>query len=131
MKLTIEHTEELGWIVKEGSRIADKMGWDEMLGLVATITMPEKRPCQGYIRSNPVKKLTTLSVGETIRCKKNVVMEKSNAVAFVEGRDYVITGLGNPHSPGGEQSPILLDEQGDDNHYTNGRFLTEYFDVEL
>jgi hypothetical protein len=131
MKLTIEHTEELGWVVKEGNRIADKMGWEEMLGLVATITMPEMRPCQGYIRSNPVKKIASLKAGETIRCKKNVVMEKTNNVAFVEGRDYRITGLGNPDGPGGKQSPILLDEQGDGNHYTGDKFLTEYFEVEL
>src|SRR5262245_16543562 len=33
-----------GWLVRSGDRWADGLTWDEMLGLVASITMP-RSPC--------------------------------------------------------------------------------------
>lgn len=50
MKITIEFIEDThgfifnGWNVTQGDKYAEKLGYDEMLGLVSILTMPEKRP---------------------------------------------------------------------------------------
>ena len=50
MKITIEYIDETneelykGWKVTYGDKYADWLCYDEMLGLVSALTMPEKRP---------------------------------------------------------------------------------------
>lgn len=39
--ITIEYDEENGWVVRQGDRYADWMGWDEMMGLLAELTIPK------------------------------------------------------------------------------------------
>lgn len=39
--ITIEITEDKGFIVREGDRYHDLMCWDEMLGQIATLTHPD------------------------------------------------------------------------------------------
>jgi hypothetical protein len=57
MKITIEFQEgnELiplnGWSVTHGRKSAQGLGYDEMLGLVAAITMPAKRPCLQWLKT--------------------------------------------------------------------------------
>jgi hypothetical protein len=58
MKVIIELREEeeeggkwKGWCVTYGNKYADGLGYDEMLGLVAAITMPEKRPALHWLRT--------------------------------------------------------------------------------
>lgn len=48
-KITIEIA-EYGFKVSQGDKIAE-VGWDEMLGLVASLTMPEKRPCLQWMET--------------------------------------------------------------------------------
>lgn len=56
-KITIEFITEsyglcsTGWRVQYGEKYADGLGYDEMLGLVAGITMPESRPCLQWLKS--------------------------------------------------------------------------------
>lgn len=38
--ITIEYTKQ-GWIVRQGDRYADYMCWDEMMGLLAYLTIPK------------------------------------------------------------------------------------------
>lgn len=49
MKILIEFIEDYrfrfnGWKVTQGNKYAENLGYDEMLGLVSILTMPEKRP---------------------------------------------------------------------------------------
>jgi hypothetical protein len=48
-KITIEIA-EYGFNVSQGDKSAE-VGWDEMLGLVASLTMPEKRPCLQWMET--------------------------------------------------------------------------------
>lgn len=41
---TDSDTDFSGWKVSYGDKYADGLGYDEMLGLVAAITMPDERP---------------------------------------------------------------------------------------
>ena len=45
MKITIEQNDGGDWNVYQDDRYADRLSYDEMLGLVAALTMPDKRPC--------------------------------------------------------------------------------------
>lgn len=40
-----------GWCVTYGDKYADGLGYDEMLGLVAAITMPDKRPALHWLKT--------------------------------------------------------------------------------
>ena len=58
MKVEIEliegestETKWSGWKVTLGDKYADGLGYDEMLGLVAAITMPEKRPALHWLKT--------------------------------------------------------------------------------
>jgi hypothetical protein len=57
MKVILELvTEELedkykGWYVAYGDKYADGLGYDEMLALVAAITMPDKRPALHWLKT--------------------------------------------------------------------------------
>ena len=59
MKVQIEFIKESqsteiqwsGWKVTYGKKYADGLGYDEMLGLVAAITMPEKRPTLHWLKT--------------------------------------------------------------------------------
>jgi hypothetical protein len=57
MKIQIEFlTEEngtdfKGWKVTYGDKYADGLGYDEMLGLIAAITMPEPRPTLQWLKT--------------------------------------------------------------------------------
>lgn len=44
-KIIIEHSPEQGWIISQGTKESEKMGWDEMIGLLTSLTLPEPRPC--------------------------------------------------------------------------------------
>ena len=57
MKIIIELIENStepftnGWNVNIGDKYAFGLCYDEMLGLVAAITMPEKRPCMQWLKT--------------------------------------------------------------------------------
>ena len=38
------------WSVEQGDKESVECGWDEMLGLVAALTMPDKRPCLNWMK---------------------------------------------------------------------------------
>lgn len=40
-----------GWLVKQGEKYAEGLGYDEMLGLIAALTMPHNRPCIQWMRT--------------------------------------------------------------------------------
>jgi len=40
-----------GWKVTTGEKYADGLGYDEMLGLVAAITMPQERPTLHWLKT--------------------------------------------------------------------------------
>ena len=51
----IEYNPELNdygsWTVTYGDKYADGLGYEEMLGVVAAITMPENRPCLQWLKT--------------------------------------------------------------------------------
>lgn len=44
-----------GWFVKQGDHMADGLCYDEMLGLVASLTMPSVRPCLSWMETPETK----------------------------------------------------------------------------
>jgi hypothetical protein len=40
-----------GWNIEHDGKSADRLTWDEMLGLVAQITMPEERRCCQWLKT--------------------------------------------------------------------------------
>lgn len=63
MKITIEvskENENLFDVTLEEhnkeSKLADRLGYDEMLGLITSITMPEKRPCLQWLKTEEERK---------------------------------------------------------------------------
>lgn len=50
MKLEIEKKEDSGWWVTYDGRVADRLSWDEMLGLVASITIPKSTPAMQWLK---------------------------------------------------------------------------------
>lgn len=40
-----------GWLVKQADRYADGLGYDEMLGLIASLTMPPERPTLQWMKT--------------------------------------------------------------------------------
>lgn len=58
MKITIEYIEKTeeglvggGFTVTKDDKYADRLGYDEMLGLVAALTMPESRPTLQWMKT--------------------------------------------------------------------------------
>lgn len=46
-----EGLETSGWWVIQGDREADHLAYDEMIGLFAQLTMPEKRACLRWMKT--------------------------------------------------------------------------------
>ena len=42
MKIEIEKTNDSPFIVKSGGKTSEPLGWEEMLGLIAALTIPDK-----------------------------------------------------------------------------------------
>lgn len=54
MKIEIEYNTEgewSGWKVTHGDKYAHGLSYDEMLGLVAAITMPENKPSLNWLKT--------------------------------------------------------------------------------
>ena len=57
LKIEIEYTEEStperwrGFTVTQGDKYADALGFDEMLGVIVTLTMPEKTPHRQWMKT--------------------------------------------------------------------------------
>ena len=49
--VTITLTEDKGYKVQQGDKWADMLCYDEMMGLVSALTMPEHRPCLQWMRT--------------------------------------------------------------------------------
>ena len=45
MKIEIDKTNEGPFIVKSDGKTSEPLGWEEMLGLIAALTIPENKPC--------------------------------------------------------------------------------------
>ena len=45
MKREIDKTKEGPFIVKSDGKTSEPLGWEEMLGLIAALTIPENKPC--------------------------------------------------------------------------------------
>ena len=51
MKITIEKSDKNDWTVKMEDRTANRLGWDEMLGLISALTMPVERGCLQWMET--------------------------------------------------------------------------------
>ena len=45
MKIEIDKTNEGPFIVKSDGKTSEPLGWEEMLGLIAALTIPDNKPC--------------------------------------------------------------------------------------
>ena len=45
MKIEIEKTNDSPFIVKSDGKTSDPLSWEEMLGLIAALTIPDNKPC--------------------------------------------------------------------------------------
>ena len=55
MKIEIDKTNEGPFIVKSDGKTSEPLGWDEMLGLIAALTIPDKKPCVHWMHEEPTK----------------------------------------------------------------------------
>ena len=55
MKIEIEKTNEGPFIVKSDGKTSEHLGWDEMLGLIAALTIPDNKPCVHWMHEEPTK----------------------------------------------------------------------------
>ena len=51
MEAIVITQDEHGWKVQQGDRYADWLGYDEMMGVVSSLTMPKERPCLQWMRT--------------------------------------------------------------------------------
>lgn len=51
-RIIITQNESGTFNVKQGERWADNLGWDEMQGLIAAMTMPEQCRCLQWLRTD-------------------------------------------------------------------------------
>lgn len=51
MKITIKKDKRGLFNVYALGKIADSLGYDEMLGLISSLTMPEHKPCMNYLKT--------------------------------------------------------------------------------
>jgi len=62
MKIEIEKTNEGPFIVKSDGKTSESLGCEEMLGLIAALTIPDKKPCIHWmheeIRDVPFEEIT-------------------------------------------------------------------------
>lgn len=42
---------EHGYNVIQGDKYSDQLGWDEMLGTIAALTMPKSLPCVSWLKT--------------------------------------------------------------------------------
>jgi hypothetical protein len=52
IEITIKFNKADLWTVSTEGRTAIGLSYDEMLGLVASITMPESRPCLNWLKTD-------------------------------------------------------------------------------
>ena len=50
--IVIRKDTDLGFEVYQGCKRSGLLGFDEMLGLIASLTMPDKRPCLQWMKTN-------------------------------------------------------------------------------
>jgi hypothetical protein len=62
MKIEIELVEDNMWKVSEGDKYVDKLFYEEMIGLVAAITMPELRPCLTWLKTEDEHKAREIQI---------------------------------------------------------------------
>jgi hypothetical protein len=51
MEAIVITKDEHGWKVQQGDKWADWLCYEEMLGVVTSLTMPEERPCLQWMRT--------------------------------------------------------------------------------
>ena len=56
MEIKIIYKEDRGWAVHYNNTSAYNLGYDEMLGLVASITMPKERRCLQWLKTDEENK---------------------------------------------------------------------------
>lgn len=49
--IVIKKDGDYGFDVWQGDKHSDHLGFDEMLGLISALTMPENRPCLQWMRT--------------------------------------------------------------------------------
>lgn len=49
--ISIEKSEQGFFTVRQGDKYSDELGYDEMLGTISALTMPEKRPCLHWMKT--------------------------------------------------------------------------------
>lgn len=55
MEIIITHNSQ-GWFVHYQDKKALSLTWDEMLGLITALTLPESRPCLNWLRTEEQNK---------------------------------------------------------------------------
>jgi hypothetical protein len=81
MKVTIQKIEvgspEIapGWYVEYEGKAADGLGYDEMIGLVSSITMPLERPCMQWLKTPEERRAWAEKYGLKTTEEKKLITE--------------------------------------------------------
>lgn len=83
MKIEIESTAGNLFIVKSDGKTSDELGWDELLGLVAALTIPDKKPCVHWMKDD-VQEVLFEQTDEESKCKIYPGMPTGEDGSFLE-----------------------------------------------
>lgn len=101
MKIEIEKTNDSPFIVKSEGKTSEPLGWEEMLGLIATLTIPDKKPCVHWmheeIRDVPFEEIPDNPFEEE-KCNSILLSIGGNYpnLTFLDDKRLELKGVFNP-----------------------------------
>lgn len=101
MKIEIEKTNDSPFIVKSDGKTSEPLAWEEMLGLIAALTIPENRPCVHWmheeIRDVPFEEIPDNPFEEEV-CNSILLSIGGNYPnwTFLDDKRLELKGVFNP-----------------------------------
>lgn len=66
--IIIKKDGDFGFDVWKGDKHSNHLGYDEMLGLVSALTMPENRPCLQWMKTKEQRDAEEIGVNQMMKC---------------------------------------------------------------
>lgn len=118
-KIIIKQTND-GFTVEQGNKIADELAWEEMLGVVTSLTIPEKNICLQWMKENE-KPYIPKDGDFVVSGWKEEDGEECKWVAIVRGkydRNFYLTYYGRYITKESDDRDCWFNESADGHTYT-------------
>ena len=66
--ITIKQYDNGYFEVFQGGKSSGELGYDEMLGLITSLTMPESRPCLQWMKTKEQRDAEEIGVNQMAKC---------------------------------------------------------------